>query len=282
MRSLLNRANGCSRSERTMLRSERDARGRMYRHLLSRALLLLLLGDLLRPELHAATGIQIEKRREYFRSGGKRISVETFAPAGEDRLPAVLVLHSAAGTLVGKGELERFSRSVAAQGKVALLVRYFDRTRTVFAGDGTIDKYTGAWLETVKDAVTFATAHPRVQPESIGMFGYSLGAYLAVAQSSRDSRVNAVVEIAGGILAGYEPRMHRLPPTLVLHGSADQRVPLSEAREIQRAARRFGRPAEVKIYPGEGHRLSPSASADATQRALAFLKRHLPGPRSRR
>jgi carboxymethylenebutenolidase len=217
-------------------------------------------------------------QRESFTSGGRRISVATFAPAGGKRHPGVLVLHSAAGTLVGKGELERFSRALATEGKVAFLVRYFDRTGTIFAGGAEIDRSTDIWMETVKHAVDFAVAHPRVRADRIGAFGYSLGAYLAVTHSSLDPRIDAVAEVAGGIFSGYEGGMRRLPPTLILHGSADQRVRVSEAHRLQRAAKRFGAPVQIKIYEGEGHRLSRSAAADASRRALEFLGRHLQQP----
>jgi len=243
----------------------------------SRHVLCFVIALLLSSALHGANAAapRAERQRESFTSGGRRITVETFAPAGRERLPAVIVLHSAAGTLVGKGELARFSRALAAQGKVAFLVRYFDRTGTIFANDRDIDRLTSTWMETIRHAVDFAAAHPRVRADSIGLFGYSLGAYLAVAESSLDPRVDAVAEVAGGVLAGFEGRMRRLPPTLILHGRADQRVPLSEAYEVQRAGRRFGSATELKIYEGEGHRLSRTASEDATRRALRFLHQHL-------
>lgn len=225
--------------------------------------------------LEAKPVARIEKQRASFVSGGRRITVETFAPVGVKRVPAVLVLHSSAGTLVGKGEMERFSRALAAQGQVAFLVHYFDRTGTTFANDNEIKRFTAAWLETVRASVDFAAAHPRVRSDSIGLFGYSLGAYLAVAEASFDPRIDAVAEIAGGIFAGFEGRMRRMPPTLILHGTADERVRLSEAYEVRRAGRHFGSAVEIKLYPGEGHRLSRAASADASRRALQFLGRHL-------
>jgi dienelactone hydrolase len=219
---------------------------------------------------------QVEERRESFTSGGRKIGVETFAPAGPRRFPAVLVLHSSAGTLFGHAEMRSFARALAARGKVAFLVRYFDRTRTIFANDREIDRFTGVWLATVNDAVDFAARHPRVRAAAIGTFGFSLGAFLAVAQGSLDRRIDAVVEVAGGVLDGLEPRMRRMPPVLILHGDADQRVPLAEAYQVQRAARRFATASEMKIYPREGHRLSAAAAADATTRALRFFDRHLP------
>jgi dienelactone hydrolase len=61
----------------------------------------------------------VEVTRESFISGGRKIRVETFAPAGASRSPGVLVLHTSAGTLLGKAELERFSRRLAERGMVA-------------------------------------------------------------------------------------------------------------------------------------------------------------------
>src|SRR5687768_17507952 len=96
-----------------------------------------------------ATEPDVRKQRESFQSGGRRIGVVTFAPERPGRYPAVLLLHSAAGTLVGNGEMEGFGRALASTGKVALVVRYFDRTGTIFAGDRAIDEHTAVWLETV-------------------------------------------------------------------------------------------------------------------------------------
>src|SRR5436190_23556173 len=101
-------------------------------HFRSCVAVLLFIGSWLQSsDAHAGSKFCVEERGEAFVSGGHRINVETFAPKAAGRFPAVLVLHSSAGTLLGKGELERFSRALAEQGTVALLVRYFDRTGTV-------------------------------------------------------------------------------------------------------------------------------------------------------
>lgn len=225
---------------------------------------------------HAASPpLPVEMRHEEFFSGGRRIHIETFTPAGRGRFPGVLVLHSAAGTLIGKSELERFSRRLAEQGEVAFLVRYFDRTGTIFANDKAIDRYSRVWTETIKDAVDFAASHPRVERSRIGIFGYSLGAFVGIAEASRDRRIVAVVEVAGGIFRGFANQMQRLPALAILHGAADQRVPVARADELERKARQLGVKPEVKIYAGEGHRLSRVAAEDASRRALLFFKKHL-------
>lgn len=225
--------------------------------------------------LAVESGAEIERKRESFVSGGRKISVETYLPAQPGRHPAVLVLHSSAGTLVGKGELVRLSRGLAERGMVAFLVRYYDRTGTIFAGDKGIEKHLHEWEDTVGDAMNFAAGHPRVRRESIGIFGYSLGAFLAVSQAARDRRVDAVAEVAGGIFTYLGGRLQRVPPMLILHGTADERVKVGYAHELERAARKVGARPVVKLYTGEGHVLSKPALADASQRALDFLTAQL-------
>lgn len=228
----------------------------------------------------SAAPFEVDTRRESFVSGGRTISVETFLPRAPGRFPAVLVLHSSAGTLFGKRQLEHFSRSLAERGMVAFMVRYFDRTGSIFAGDKAIGKDLHVWEDTVTDALDFAVAQPRVQRDKIGIFGFSLGAFLAVSVASRDSRVDAVAELSGGMFDYLGGRLRRVPPTLIQHGTADRRVNVRYARALQREALRLGARPVMRLYPGEGHVLSKAATADASARAVAFLSGQLQRKRS--
>ena len=42
-------------------------------------------------------------------------------------------------------------------------------------------------------------------------------------------------------------------PVLIQHGSDDQRVPLSNAKELYRGLKEMGVPVELFIFPGMGH-----------------------------
>ena len=66
-----------------------------------------------------------------------------------------------------------------------------------------------------------------------------------------------------------------MAPTLILHGEDDRIVPVSEARKLQQALEARGVAHEVRIYPNEGHVLSPLAGLDAARRTMLFLARHL-------
>lgn len=69
-------------------------------------------------------------------------------------------------------------------------------------------------------------------------------------------------------------------PTLLLHGEADRVTPVGQAHELYRSLVRAGRaPAELYVYPGEGHEFTdPDHLLDAAARAADWLDTHLGGP----
>ena len=219
---------------------------------------------------------KLQETQESFLSGGKKIGVEIFRPEGVDhKLPAILVLHGARGIEFGNGSIRQLASLLAANGFSTFLLHYFERTGTDYADDATIRKNFEAWLATIHDSVSFIAGQPDIDAKKIGCFGFSLGGYFALAEGARDPRIGAVVELAGGVDASYEKTFARMPPILILHGSADRRVPVSNAREIERLAEEFHAPHETKIYEGEGHYLSQSSILDAVARGLGFFQKYL-------
>jgi carboxymethylenebutenolidase len=87
--------------------------------------------------------------------------------------------------------------------------------------------------------------------------------------------VKAVVDFFGGFPREMKLFARRFCPVLILHGDADNTVPVSEAHYVAEIAERKRVPYEMKIYPGVGHGFGPETMLDAAQRTLLFLQRHL-------
>jgi carboxymethylenebutenolidase len=130
-------------------------------------------------------------------------------------------------------------------------------------------------MKTIWDAVSFVSRQAHVESDRIALLGFSLGAYLSLATASIDNRVKAVVDFFGGFPLEMKLLMRRFCPVLILHGEADQTVPVSEALHIRDIAERKHVPYEIKIYPGVGHGFPPEIMLDAAQRTLRFLQRYL-------
>jgi len=218
----------------------------------------------------------VTQQRNSFRSGGKAIAVETFQPAGSSPRPTLLMLHGADG-LSYNGRYREGARDVAAAGYQVHLVHYLDRTGEKRASFNTLFQNFTPWMQTVEDALTFASRHPGADPQRLGIIGISLGAALGLAVSSLDPRVKVLVDYFGPLPQGAIASTSHLPPTLVLHGSADPIVPVANAYAVEALLRQQNAPHEVKVYPGQGHGFRGAAEEDATQRVLAFLQRHLAG-----
>ncbi len=209
-----------------------------------------------------------------FRSAGREIPISHNRNTSPDAA-AILVLHGAGGVDAGNRYVGQLAKAVAEHGCHTFIMEYFARTATVYATEEIIWAHYEAWLTTISDALTFMIAQRRAVPGHIGIFGYSLGGYLAVAHASRDARVGAVVELAGGIDPAIAATVSRLPPLLIVHGRDDQRVPFRHAEELETFARRLGSPVETEYLSNERHILSPMAAIAALQRALRFFKKHL-------
>lgn len=174
--------------------------------------------------------------------------------------------------------MARPAEMLAAQGFAVYVLHYFDRTGTQWVSDrATIIRNAPAWMKTIWDAVTFVSKQPHVDAERVGLLGFSLGAYLSLASAAIDSRIKAVVDFFGGFPKEMKYFMRRFCPVLILHGEADETVPVSEAHYIREVAERKNVPYEMKIYPGVGHGFGPEVMLDAAQRTLNFLNRYL-GP----
>lgn len=213
------------------------------------------------------------RKLDRFKTAGREVRVETFADPANKNAPSIIVLHGATGVDFANRFIASLAERFAAQGFVVHLVHYFDRTGTRYADDETIKDSSTAWLEAIHEAVSIVR---KKRPDAaIGFFGYSLGGYLSAAESIRNDEVSAAVILAGGLDEGSARSIRRAPPMLILHGAADRRVPVSEARRLESALKSAGGAPELHVYPGEGHIMSLSTYADVVQRSLRFFRGQL-------
>jgi dienelactone hydrolase len=216
---------------------------------------------------------QIVQSPTVFQSGGKPIRLDAYLPETLDGpVPAVIALHGAGGSVSG---MEQFAGLLAAQGFAVYLLHYFDRTGIASADKQTILRNFPLWMKTLWDAISFVETQPQVDRERIALLGFSLGAYLSLANSAIDHRVKAVVEFFGGMPKEMNLFMRRLCPVLILHGEADPTVPVEEAYRLQKLLEKKGIPYEIKIYPGAGHGFESEIWRDAGLRSLQFLQKYL-------
>jgi carboxymethylenebutenolidase len=248
--------------------------------------------------------VTVKESTSVFQSGGKPVRLDAYLPeTSEGAFPAVIALHGAGGGISG---MEHYAGTLATQGFAVYLLHYFDRAgigapERQIDGRQTVEqkhveqklikrkivRNFPLWMRTLWDATSFVEKQPAVDGERIALLGFSLGAYLSLANSAIDPRVKAVVEFFGGMPKEMNLFMRRLCPVLILHGEADLTVPVEEAYQLQKLLEKKGVPNELKIYPGAGHGFSFNSNfedqtiwRDAGRRSLQFLQKHLDASQS--
>ncbi len=134
-----------------------------------------------------------------------------------------------------------------------------------------------------------------VDPDRIGVFGYSLGGKFALQLAAEDPGIRCVVSvatfsswpgIAGDVVPvigpwlikpGLDAEVNVLAmgsrPVLLIHGQQDQIVGVRHARRIDDAARRAGVLLDLAIVPDKGH--FGLFDDEMKRRIGTFVSRHL-------
>ncbi len=211
----------------------------------------------------------------------RAVKVVYFRAPGDAKRPAALLLHGAGGFDRRIADYNRYGSALANQGIDAYLVYYYSDADERDMSAGGIDVFTGrypAWAKLVDDLGDHLIAQP-LSNGKVGLVGFSNGGILATGAATLDPKINAAV-----IYYGTEPwplreRAKRFPPLLVLHGDADQVIPVLSGHQLAALAEQVGAKVDLVIYPGEGHGFGPDIAekngGDALKRTLAFLKQQL-------
>jgi dipeptidyl aminopeptidase/acylaminoacyl peptidase len=240
--------------------------------------------------------------------GGFVIKPPGFSP--ELKYPALLRIHG--------GPVSQHDRSFsfedqlfAASGYVVVLPNPRgssgygqDFSRAIFADWGNKD------TQDVLAAVDHVIAQGFVDPDRLGVGGWSYGGILTNYVISQTDRFKAAISGAGGALwTGFYGHDHYqleyevelgLPwknrevwerlssawynvekittPTLFMGGAEDWNVPIIGSEQMYQALRRLGRKTQLVVYPGQHHGIRrPTYQKDRFERYLAWYDKYVKG-----
>jgi acetyl esterase/lipase len=178
--------------------------------------------------------------------------------------PAVLFVHGARGN---PGEFESQARAVAAAGNTGILVEY-----STF-GEGADTDAQGVDITKVVQYVRNNATELGVDPNRIVVVAASAGARAAIetltVNTDPDAMPDAFVLLNPSIAVEY-PSAAPTRPTLLLHGSNDELVPVDAALAVCES---IGDMCEAKVFDGGVHGFfnEPDYRAEATADIVEFV-----------
>jgi carboxymethylenebutenolidase len=215
------------------------------------------------------------------------ISAYISRPKGDDKRPAVVVVHEWRGI---NDHIREVARKLAKAGYVALVPDLLSR-RGGTASFPTPEAATEVLLkidqETILKDLTAATNFLKhqnfVRAEKIGVIGFCWGGGKALAFTTRSKDLAASVIYYGDNPRNLDDVKNITAPVLGQYGGADERI-TSGVPKLEEAMKKYGKSFEYKIYPGAPHAFNndtnlgsyrEEAAKEAWTRTLDFFKIHL-------
>lgn len=194
-----------------------------------------------------------------------------YKPPGKGPYPAVIILHTSGGLREFEKE---FASQLSGENYVTIAIDYY-------SGGGWLSHKVGATYDYLQKL-------PEVDPERIGMLGFSRGALEGTRvaidfQNEYPIRpIQAFVSYYIG--RGVDGPSSDLPPILFLHGDKDIETHWKAVLEMCDELKRMDQVCEAKIYENTYHAFTHKTrydgydhqvTVDAFRRTVAFLNKHL-------
>jgi len=202
------------------------------------------------------------------------------SPDGAGPHPAVLILRGVAGPDDGYTEI---ARRLAEWGYVTLLHGW--KVRGTDPPDGPV-------YDDLAGALTFLKSVGAADQTRVAVFGFCRGGVHAMMAARAHEDLRVIVVFHGFAFRPANAQSGAQPydlaqsvsvPTLVLHGTDDERAPIADMRRMEARMRELGKVCEFKFYEGARHgfavRTHPGydnhAATQSFDEARRFLATHL-------
>ena len=201
-----------------------------------------------------------------FDSHGKTIRAIHYRPPGEGREAAIVMMHGSGGRITNRGPWHELAMRFAGDGYQVLTPLFTD----AYPDDGVRpERMMEAWRDVGEHAIDWFIERS-VDRRRTGMFGYSLGSYVAVDGALGNSNAAAAIGLAGGTDV-YTPRVpRRRIPVLMIRAENDTHVLPRNTAAWVRFLRDHEINVRVEVIAGAGHLFRPPEWAEIFARSAEF------------
>jgi len=221
-------------------------------------------------------------------------------PSGDIQMAAYLARPKTKGTYPGliviqewwglNEHIKDIARRIAHEGYIALAPDLYSRLGHQVTAD---PNEAGRLMSSLKPDQALkdlqaTVAHVKgiegVMRDRLGVVGFCMGGTYALLLPCHTREIKAAAPFYGQVPSPPDPLNNLACPVLYIYGDADGWITMADVNRLQGALKRYGKPGEVKIYPGAPHAFfndtrkdvyRQTEAKDAWSRVLGFFAQHL-------
>jgi len=187
-------------------------------------------------------------------------------PPGSGRMPAMIVVHGSGG--VSAGREHAWAKRLGDMGVAAFVTDSFRPRGVTSTAEDQSRVSTVSMVADAFNALKLLSTHPRIDPNRIGIMGFSKGGQVSLYTALEPFRRVAAgnlrfathVPLYPSCALPYISREITRAPMLVLMGGADDYTPAAQCERYVDWFRGKGAPIRSIVYPGAAHGFdSPTA-----------------------
>lgn len=212
-----------------------------------------------------------------FTSNARTVRALIYKPTGPANGAAVVLMHSSEGLGVDAHLFDPHAIQLAARGYHVLAPNYFEAwpRRVPWRGND-----IRLWAEAGHDAVAYMGTLEGVDPARVGIWGFSLGGFVATDGAAHpDSTARAAVGVGTGRAIFEGSRTRRELPMLLIEGfSTFPVVSVASMRDLATDLRRRGGTVEIQILETPDRTMTGPVWCEVFQHTRRFLDANLLPP----
>jgi carboxymethylenebutenolidase len=234
-------------------------------------------------------GIQNQTISYYGNSSGYLVSPlsDNGSNTTSQLLPAVVMIHEWWGL---NENIKDMANELAEQGYVVLAADMYGGQVATTPDQamplaGSVRENPSEAIANLQAAVGYLGSLENVNSSRIASLGWCFGGgqSLQLALNSEENPLAATVLYYGDLVLDEEELSKIQWPVLGIFGDQDDSIPVENVTKFEQALNSTGVPNEIYIYEGVGHAFAnpsgdnyaPEQTADAWNKTLAFLKKHV-------
>ena len=210
-----------------------------------------------------------------FVSNSQTVRGLIYKPTGPANGAAVVLLHSSEGLSVDAHSFDPHAIQLAARGYHVLVPNYFEARARQVPWNG---RDVRLWEEAGHDAVTWMGTLEGVDPARVGIWGFSLGGFVATDGSVHpDSTARVAIGVGTGqdIFEASRGRREGVSMMLIEGHSTFPVISAATMRELAANLRRRGATVEVQMLDAPGRAMTGPVWCEVFQHTRRFLDANL-------